>query len=201
MGDTYRTIGKQGHSVHRVLGSKHLGFAIPIHSEAEAKECLITFRDKYHDAHHVCYAFRCGRVDVQRNSDDGEPSGTAGKPIAGAILSAGITQVLVIVVRYFGGTKLGTGGLIQAYKTAAQEAIEDARVVEDEWLDKVLITCDYQDLPQVMMMLKHLSAVKMDLQQSENCQLSYLLSPGKTEQLMAHSVAWKSAVVTISPVI
>jgi putative IMPACT (imprinted ancient) family translation regulator len=108
---------------------------------------------------------------------------------------------LVIVVRYFGGTKLGTGGLIQAYKTAAQEAIEDAGVVEDEWLDKVLITCDYQDLPQVMMILKQLSAVKMDLQQSENCQLSYLLSPGKTKQLMAHSVAWKSAEVKISPVI
>jgi len=199
VGDTYKTIGKQGQSLHRVLASKHLGFAIPIQSETEAKEHLQTFREKYDDAHHVCYAFRCGRVDLQRNSDDGEPSGTAGKPIGGAILSAGITQVLVIVVRYFGGTKLGTGGLIQAYKTAAQEAIEEAGVVEEEWLNQIQITCDYQDLPQVMMVLKSLNAVKMYIEQLEKCQLTYLLSPSKTDEFIRLSEGWKSALVEISP--
>jgi uncharacterized YigZ family protein len=180
--DTYRTIAGEGISNHRVLASKHLGFAIPIGSEQEAKTYIKQYKEKYFDANHVCFGYRVGREDLQRHSDDGEPSGTAGKPIAGAILSAGVTQVLVLVVRYFGGTKLGTGGLIQAYKTAAQLAIDNAGVLDKEWLMEVSIQCSYEKLPFVMGALKSLQAEKLSLEQTDQCHLHYAMSPSKSKE-------------------
>jgi putative IMPACT (imprinted ancient) family translation regulator len=122
---------------------------------------------------------------VQRHSDDGEPSGTAGKPIAGAILSFQITQVLVIVVRYFGGTKLGTGGLIQAYKTAATMAIEDAGVVEKRWQRKVEIVCNYAQLPELMNILKQRQAEKQSIVQVEDCRLTYVVAEEQLTEMQA----------------
>ena len=171
----YKTIEKEGNSNHRVLASKHLGFALPIKNEFQAKELIKEFKARYYDANHVCFAYRCGIADLQRNSDDGEPTGTAGKPIAGAILSNGITQTLVMVVRYFGGTKLGTGGLIQAYKTAALMAIEDAGIIEKRWKRKVEISCDYDQLPLIMSSLKQMDAEKEFIIQEERCLLAYII--------------------------
>jgi uncharacterized YigZ family protein len=185
MNHSYQTIVKEGNSVHRVLASKHLGFALAIRDEQQAKEWIKLFRTKYHDANHVCYAYRCGITDVQRHSDDGEPSGTAGKPIAGAILSFQITQVLVIVVRYFGGTKLGTGGLIQAYKTAATMAIEDAGVVEKRWQRKVEIVCNYAQLPELMNILKQRQAEKQSIVQEEDCRLTYVVAEEQLTEMQA----------------
>ena len=185
MSHSYQTIVKEGNSVHRVLASKHLGFALAIRDEQQAKEWIKLFRTKYHDANHVCYAYRCGITDVQRHSDDGEPSGTAGKPIAGAILSFQITQVLVIVVRYFGGTKLGTGGLIQAYKTAATMAIEDAGVVEKRWQRKVEIVCNYAQLPELMNILKQRQAEKQSIVQEEDCRLTYVVAEEQLTEMQA----------------
>jgi uncharacterized YigZ family protein len=180
---SYQTILKEGSAVHRVLASKHLGFALAIKDEGQAKELIKYFRAKYHDANHVCFAYRCGLEDLQRNSDDGEPSGTAGKPIAGAILSSQITQVLVIVVRYFGGTKLGTGGLIQAYKTAALMAIEDAGIVERTWQRRIEFVCNYLQLPELMNVLKQKNAQKQSIIQEEDCQLVYLIEQDQLAEI------------------
>jgi uncharacterized YigZ family protein len=195
MSDTYRTIAREGFSNHRVLASKHLGFAIPIYSEDQAKSIIKSFKEKYYDANHVCFAYRCGRNDLQRHSDDSEPSGTAGKPIAGAILSSEITQVLVIVVRYFGGTKLGTGGLIQVYKTAAQLAIQDAGTMDKEWLMEVSIVCGYEQLPNVMNGLKSLHAEKQFIEQSERCRLLYWMPPSKCVELLKLAADWQDVQV------
>ena len=124
-----------------------MGFVFEINSEDEAKEIIKKIKVDYHDATHVCHAFRLGpKGDFIKYSDDGEPSGTAGKPMAGALLSTGVTQVIALVVRYYGGTKLGTGGLIQAYRTAVELALEDAGLQEREWRISFEIHCTYADM-------------------------------------------------------
>lgn len=127
----YLTIAGEGEGKFTEKMSRFLGFAIPIANPEEAKNIVKDYQNKYHDARHVCWAYMSGeqRTDWQLN-DNGEPSGTAGKPILGQINSRGLTDVLVIVVRYFGGIKLGTSGLIQAYRQAASLALDDAGVKE-----------------------------------------------------------------------
>lgn len=129
--DTYRTLAAAGQGTFRDKASKFIGLALPVVSEEDVKQCLAELRKSYHDANHHCYAYRLGGDKATyRYNDDGEPSGSAGKPIYGQILSADLTNVLLVVIRYFGGTKLGIPGLINAYRTAAREAIEQATVVE-----------------------------------------------------------------------
>ena len=131
MEDLYKTIEHISEAIYTEKRSKFLAFAIPIHSVDEVKGILADYQKKYYDARHVCYAYMLGhKRDVFRANDNGEPSGTAGKPILGQINSNDITDVLVIVVRYFGGIKLGTSGLIVAYRTAAAAAIEKADIIE-----------------------------------------------------------------------
>lgn len=123
----YTTVSAPGESLYREKGSRFIGWALPVTSEAEAKEILAGFRAAHPDAVHVCYACLLQKDKGEgRSSDDGEPSGTAGKPILNQILSSGLQDVLVAVIRYYGGIKLGTGGLIQAYKTTAKEALAAA---------------------------------------------------------------------------
>ena len=117
-------------------GSKHFGFAFPVRSKEEIKERLDELRVIHHSARHHCYAWALGLDrEPHRYNDDGEPGGTAGKPIYGQILSFDVTSVLIVVVRYFGGTKLGVGGLIDAYRTAAKMALEEAEIVEQQIMD------------------------------------------------------------------
>lgn len=125
--DSYFTIAHAGEGTYREKMSRFLAFAIPIHDADEAKTVIKEYQNRYHDSRHVCWAYMIGpeRTDWQLN-DNGEPSGTAGKPILGQINSAEVTDLVVIVVRYFGGIKLGTSGLIAAYREAARLAIEDA---------------------------------------------------------------------------
>lgn len=123
----YTTVSTPGESLYRDKGSRFIGWALPVKSETEAKEILARFRAEHPDAVHVCYAYLLkSHKGEGRSSDDGEPSGTAGRPILNQILSSGLEDVLVAVIRYYGGIKLGTGGLIQAYKTAAKEALAAA---------------------------------------------------------------------------
>lgn len=131
MDDTYKTISGISESVFTEKRSKFIAIAIPVRSVAEIKNLLEQYQKKYYDARHVCYAYMLGpeRKDFRAN-DNGEPSGTAGKPILGQINSHELTDVLVIVVRYFGGIKLGTSGLIVAYRTAASQALAEATVIE-----------------------------------------------------------------------
>jgi uncharacterized YigZ family protein len=132
----------------RELASRFLGFAYPVTNPDEAADAIARLKRRYHDATHVAFAWKIGSGDAasRRASDAGEPSGTAGRPIASAIESAGVTDVLVAVVRYFGGTKLGTGGLSRAYREAAGRAIAAAGRVTRRETVLVLVTCPYEKL-------------------------------------------------------
>lgn len=180
----YRTIQHPGECNHRVLASRHLGFAVHVRTEAEVKAKIEQWRNQYHDANHVCYAWRLG-WDAQRfrSSDDGEPSGTAGKPILGQIQSYQLTNVLVGVVRYFGGTKLGTGGLIDAYRTAAKLALESAVIHEVEVKDHFTWNFEYAHMPAVMAMLKEARMEKLHSDLSERCMLEFLLPAEHSERV------------------
>jgi uncharacterized YigZ family protein len=130
-GDTYLTLAAPAEGAYREKGSRFLAFAAPVRTEGEAKECLERLRKEYYDARHHCYAYVLGPAGAQyRANDAGEPNHSAGDPILGQIRSRGLTDVIVVVVRYFGGTKLGVSGLINAYRTAAAAALDAARVVQ-----------------------------------------------------------------------
>ena len=129
--DSYHTLAGPAEAIYKEKSSKFLAYAYPVESEEEIRTLLDALRKKYYDATHHCYAWRLGpHGETFRANDDGEPSGTAGKPILGQLLSNGITDCLVVVVRYFGGTKLGVPGLIAAYRESAAEAIAAAEIVE-----------------------------------------------------------------------
>ena len=151
----FKTVKKVGEGLYKEKGSKFLGFAFPCSSEEEAKNKLIDLRKEHHLAVHVCYAFRFGSdKKIYRASDDGEPSNSAGPPILGQMQAFDLTNVLVAVVRYYGGTNLGVGGLIIAYRTAAKEALENAEIIDDEERIEIQISFFYEVLPKVMKHLK-----------------------------------------------
>ncbi len=153
--DTYKTIEEQGEGIYTEKRSKFLAFAIPVTTVEEVKEIVEVYQKKYYDARHVCYAYRLGeRGDVERSNDNGEPSGTAGKPILGQIHSKELTNVLVIVVRYFGGVKLGTSGLIVAYRLAAAEALEAVPHIEKTINEEITLRFSYPLLNDVLRIVK-----------------------------------------------
>ena len=155
MADLYYTIAKEGSGVFKEKMSKFLSFAVTVTSADEAKGIVKRFQNEYHDSRHVCWAYMIGpdRQEWQLN-DNGEPSGTAGKPILGQINSFGLTNVLVVVVRYFGGIKLGTPGLIAAYREAARLALEDAGKMEVHKMETVSISFPYVSSNEVMKIVK-----------------------------------------------
>lgn len=155
LNDTYRSIKKASEGLFKDNGSRFIALAYPVESEAEVKEIVASLKKEYHDARHHCYAYRIGlRGDVWRANDDGEPSGSAGRPILGQIDSAGLSDILVVVVRYFGGIKLGIPGLIRAYKSSTADALGAAEVVDKiagEWMR---LDFPYDKLPAVMKTVK-----------------------------------------------
>lgn len=155
MEDTYRTISDLSEGYYTEKRSRFLSFALPVRTPDEVKTQLDIYRKKYYDARHVCWAYMLGPDrTIFRANDDGEPSSTAGKPILGQINSNNLTDILIIVVRYFGGIELGTSGLIVAYRTAAAEAIAAARI-EERTVDKTItITFEYPHLNSVMRIVK-----------------------------------------------
>lgn len=153
--DSFLTITRRSEGIYKEKGSKFLAFAIPVSDVEEVKAIVAAFRKEYYDARHVCYAYMLGADREEfRANDDGEPSGTAGRPILGQINSAGLTDILILVVRYFGGVLLGTGGLVTAYKSAAADAIANNEVVEREVMISLDIEFDYLHLNEVMSLLK-----------------------------------------------
>ena len=155
MDDTYRTIRDLSEGYYTEKRSRFLSFALPVRTPDEVKTQLDIYRKKYYDARHVCWAYMLGpdRTTFRAN-DDGEPSSTAGKPILGQINSNSLTDILIIVVRYFGGIELGTSGLIVAYRTAAAEAIAAARIEERTVDETITITFEYPHLNSVMRIVK-----------------------------------------------
>ena len=153
--DTYKTITDISEGIYTEKRSKFIAVAIPVRTVEEVKVYLETYQKKYYDARHVCYAYMLGheRRDFRAN-DNGEPSGTAGKPILGQINSNELTDILIIVVRYFGGIKLGTSGLIVAYRAAAAEAIAAATVVEKTVDEEIMVLFEYPFMNDVMRVVK-----------------------------------------------
>ena len=153
--DTYKTIDAISESIYTEKRSKFISIAIPVRTHEEVKEYLAEYQKKYYDARHVCYAYMLGpdRKDFRAN-DNGEPSGTAGRPILGQINSHELTDILVIVVRYFGGIKLGTSGLIVAYKTVAAQALDEASVLEKTVDEDVTVMFEYPFMNDVMRIVK-----------------------------------------------
>ena len=156
MADLYKTIAEPSTAVIREKMSRFIAFAPPVETAEQAKGVIAEYQRKYHDARHVCWAYMLGqeRKDFL-SSDNGEPSGTAGKPILGQINSYGLTNIVIVVVRYFGGIKLGTPGLIQAYREAARSAIEEAAIIEERVKRTATVSFGYVSLTPVMRLLKN----------------------------------------------
>lgn len=153
--DAYKTIAAPSEGAYREKGSRFLAYAYPVRTEEEVKEHVQKLKKAYFDARHHCYAYRIGgKGELFRTNDDGEPSGTAGRPILGQLLSSELTNVLIVVVRYFGGIKLGTSGLIYAYKTAAADAIANAEITEQTVNEYLTITFGYAVMNDVMRIVK-----------------------------------------------
>lgn len=170
--DQYRSIGGVSEGVYKESGSRFLAFAYPVESEEEARALLQEKRKEYYDARHHCLAFRIGyKGDVWRASDDGEPSGSAGKPILGQIDSAGLSDIAVIVVRYFGGIKLGIPGLIRAYKTATADALSKAQIITKTAAKRYNVEFDYLQMNSVMKVLKEMNLSPRAQDFGENCSL------------------------------
>lgn len=169
MQDTYKTIATASEEIlFKEKNSKFFGYAFPVSTEVEIKNHLEILKKQHYGAVHNCYAFQIGTDTIQyRANDDGEPSNTAGTPIYGQIQSFGLTNILVVVVRYFGGVKLGVGGLITAYRTAAQMALETSEIVEKTIDIKYSIHFDYKNMNKVMRVIKEknieINSQKMDL--------------------------------------
>lgn len=172
LSDTYKTIAAPSEGLYKEKGSKFLAFAYPVQTESKIKEHLEALRKQYYDARHHCYAYVLGpRQEVYRANDDGEPSATAGRPIHGQILSQGLTDILVVVVRYFGGTKLGTSGLINAYKTATLDALQQAEVIEKIVMQRYRVRFPYEQMNQVMRIVKDLQLQVVEQQSDMQCVL------------------------------
>lgn len=153
--DTYKTIENKAEGVFKDRGSKFIGLAIPVSTEQQTKQIIEEIRNQYHDACHHCFAYRLGYdKSAYRHSDDGEPSGTAGKPIFNQILTNDLTNVLIVVVRYFGGKLLGVSGLINAYKQAATDSINNSNIIEKIVYDYYEIKFGYEKMNEIMKLLK-----------------------------------------------
>ena len=172
MKDTFLTISSESRGIYKDKGSKFMAFAYPVTSEGEAMEKLELLRKKYFDARHHCYAYRLGaNGERYRTNDDGEPANSAGKPILGQLTARGVTNVLVVVVRYFGGILLGTGGLTQAYKQAAAAALANARIVKHALTENYQLSFDYQDMNHVLKVVKDMKLEYYGLDFNQNREL------------------------------
>ena len=170
MSDTYKTITTLAEGIYKEKGSKFLSFAIPVGDVEEVKDIVKEFRKRFFDARHVCYAYMLGVEKTEfRANDDGEPSGTAGRPILGQINSRELTNVLVIVVRYFGGILLGTGGLVTAYKEATADALHQAEIIEKTVEVTVTVHFDYMLMNNVMRIVKDTNAVVVSQDFDNDC--------------------------------
>ncbi|MEY2691836.1 MAG: hypothetical protein RIT03_226 [Bacteroidota bacterium] len=180
--DTYKTLAEATEELlFKEKNSKFLGYAYPISSEDEVKPILLGLRKQHPNAVHFCYAYQVGAEQISyRANDDGEPSGSAGTPIYGQIQSFGLTNVLVVIVRYFGGVKLGVGGLISAYKTAAQLSLESACIVEKTINVDYVAQFDYAQLNKVMRVIKEKNLEILDQQMDMRCEI--LISTRKSNE-------------------
>ncbi len=177
--DTYKSISSTATGSYRELGSRFLSFAWPVSSETEVREIVANVKKEYFDARHHCYAYRLGpEGEAWRANDDGEPSSTAGKPILGQLLSREISDVLTVVVRYFGGTKLGVPGLIRAYRAAASDALDKCEIITKVCTVPVIVTFPYPGTDQILRLAREYGAVIMEQNYDNLCRLKLELKRG-----------------------
>lgn len=185
MNDVYRTIDETVKSIYTEKRSKFIGYAIPVRTVEEVKIELDKYRKEYYDARHVCWAYMLGADRLEfRSNDDGEPSGTAGKPMLGQINSNELTDILLIVVRYFGGIKLGTSGLIVAYREAAAQAIAESTIIEKTVDCEISFVFEYPFMNDVMKIVKDLEPEILSQSYDMDCQMSLRIRKGNFEQLI-----------------
>lgn len=183
--DTYLTLSRSSESLYKEKGSKFIGLAFPVASEQEIKNILEELRKKYYDARHHCYAYILAPDgEKYRANDDGEPNHSAGDPILGQIRSYNLSNTLIVVIRYFGGTKLGVGGLISAYKTAAAEAIEANDIIEKVVMETVKIRYGYESTNEVMRLIKEYELEILEQEFTADCRMTLAVRKSLHPQLM-----------------
>ena len=176
MNDSYKTIAHKSEGYFKDKGSKFFAYAFPVKIEEETKIILNQIKKEHHSARHHCYAWRLGTDEITfRANDDGEPSSTAGKPILGQLQSFDLTNIFVIVVRYFGGTLLGTSGLINAYRTATADAIRNAEIVTKIIEDRFTLKFTYNEMNEVMQIIKQENLNVKNTRFELNCELDFSL--------------------------
>jgi len=182
--DTYRTLAGPAEGLYKEKGSKFLAFAYPVRTTEEVKVHLDALRKEYFDARHHCYAYILGpNKDAYRANDDGEPSGTGGRPIHGQLLSADLTDCLIVVVRYFGGILLGASGLANAYKTAARDAIEHAKIIEKTIDVRYRLYFEYALMNDVMRIIKDFDLKPENQQFDLDCTLDLSIRQSQSVRL------------------
>ncbi|WP_304196988.1 YigZ family protein [Flavobacterium alvei] len=185
MEDTYKTIAFPSSEIlFKEKSSKFFGYAFPIQSEEEVKPLIDDLRKQHPHAVHYCYAYKIGVENViYRANDDGEPSNTAGMPIYGQIQSFGVTNILVVIVRIFGGVKLGVGGLISAYRTAAQMTLESAKIIEKTIDVRFLIAFDYKNINKVMRVIKEKNVEIVSQKMEMSCEIEIITRKKNAEMI------------------
>ena len=182
--DIYKTIKDKSEGTYTELRSKFLAFAHPVSTVEEAMALVEQYQKKYYDAGHVCWAYMIGADrETFRSNDNGEPSGTAGKPILGQINSNDLTDIIILVVRYFGGVKLGTSGLIVAYRTAAAEAISAATIEERQVEATYDFTFEYPLMTAVMKVVRDMNARILEQSYDMDCRMSVSIRKGLPDEL------------------
>lgn len=183
--DQYKTIKQPSEGLYKEKGSKFISLAYPVSSEKDIKPILDNLRNLYHDARHHCYAYLIGyENEIYRINDDGEPSSSAGKPILGQIRSHFLTNILVVVIRYFGGTLLGVGGLINAYKNAAADAIKNAKIITVKLADFYRISFNYPVMNDVMRILKEENTVQVNQKFDLSCMVEIKLARNTSKKVL-----------------
>ncbi len=184
MAYTYKTIAATAEGQYKEKGSRFLAYGFPVKTDADIKNILENLRKEHHSARHICYAYRLGYENhIYRMNDDGEPSGTAGKPIFNQILAYNLTNILIAVVRYFGGKLLGTAGLINAYRAATMQMLSMAEIIEKTAEISFHLSFPYANFNQVLKLLKEESALITDQMYDEMCSVTATVNKNNFKQL------------------
>jgi Uncharacterized conserved protein len=192
--DIYKTISRQSEGYITEQRSKFISYAVPVSTPEEVKEIVDAFRKQYYDARHVCWAYMLGADRQQfRANDDGEPSSTAGKPILGVINSNELTNILIVVIRYFGGVKLGTSGLIVAYRAAAQDAVDNAEIIEKTVDEDITVAFEYPFLNGIMKVIKEEQPQIIAQTFDMDCEITLRIRQREVEKLRARLLKVESA--------
>lgn len=194
--DTYKTIEKIAEGYYTEKRSKFFSFAIPVRNTEEVKKHVEKFRKEYYDARHICWAYMLGaKREIFRANDDGEPSSTAGKPILGQINSKELTDILIIVIRYFGGIELGTSGLIVAYRTAAAAAIEAAETVVRTVDIDITVNFEYPYMNGIMKVIKETNPIIVSKKFDMDCQMTLRIRKSEAEKMKGLLLKVESAYI------